>query len=184
MRRRRGCVQHNPPELHPFTVGPAPVALLKCKLLPSILEVISLTFVFVLESSRPLGYLSDICWHHHQLTHLWPAGGQVGKEADLPHHQLYFSPLQVDQDQHHWCYALNNQSKTPPGLFLSMSATITGRSLSSLPSEQVSSLLVSEQGGKYILGKILAKHFSRYTIIAELCDDRARKYAFISGWVW
>jgi len=23
-----------------------------------------------------------------------------------------------------------------------------------------------------------------YTIIAELCDDRARKYAFISGWVW
>ena len=65
-----------------------------------------------------------------------------------------------------------------------MSATITGRSLSSLLSEQVSSLLVSEQGGKYMLVKILAKHFFRYTIIAELCDDRARKYAFISGWVW
>ena len=139
---RRSDLQHKPPELHLLPVCRTPVALLKCKLLPSILEVISLTFVFVLESSRPLGYLSDICWHHHQLTHLWPAGGQVGKEADLPHHQLYFSPLQVDQDQDHWCYALNAKSKTPPGLFLSMSATITGRSLSSLLSEQVSSLLV------------------------------------------
>ena len=126
MRRRRGCVQHNPPELHPFTVGPAPVALLKCKLLPSILEVISLTFVFVLESSRPLGYLSDICWHHHQLTHLWPAGGQVGKEADLPHHQLYFSPLQVDPDQDHWCNALNTQSKTPQACFFPCQQPLLG----------------------------------------------------------
>ena len=25
---------------------------------------------------------------------------------------------------------------------------------------------------------------SRYTLMAEFCDEAGRKYAFISGWVW
>ena len=47
------------------------------------------------ESPWSVGDLSNLRGHHHQLSYIRAASGQVGQETNLPHHQLHFSSLQV-----------------------------------------------------------------------------------------